>query len=145
MLNHNNQIISNDHELVKVFNEHYINIIEKLRGEKSKITKEYRFDNDKQAVYFICNSSKNHPSILKIRSTITAKENTNDNIFLPVNSNKQYLQKLNTRKAISQATIPPALIKIAAEPLSTSLLIAINNSFKYNIFSTNTKVASIKA
>ena len=107
-----------------------------MRGEKSKITKEYRFDNDKQAVYFICNSSKNHPSILKIRSTITAKENTNDNIiFLPVNSNKQYLQKLNTRKAISQDTISPALIKMAAEPLSTPLLIAINNSFKYNIFS----------
>ena len=145
MLNHNNQIISNDHELVKVFNEHYINIIEKLSSEKSKITKEYRFDNDKQAVYFICNSSKNHPSILKIRSTITTKENTNDNIFLPVNSKKQYLQKLNTRKAISQDTIPPALIKIAAEPLSTPLLIAINNSFKYNIFSSNTKVASIKA
>ena len=28
MLNHNNKIICNDHELVKLFNKHYINIIE---------------------------------------------------------------------------------------------------------------------
>ena len=96
MLNHNNKVISNDHELVKVFNEHYINIIEKLGGGKpTNITKKYCFDNDKQAVDIICNSYKNHSSILKIRITITAKENSNDNtVFLPVNSYeiKQCLQ-----------------------------------------------------
>ena len=66
MLNHNNK--------VKVFNEHYINIIEKLGGEKpTNITKEYSFDNDKQAIEIICNSYKNHPIILKSSSTITVK------------------------------------------------------------------------
>ena len=72
MLNHNKKIICNDHELmIKVFNKHYINIIEKSGGEKrtNKI-KEYSFDNDKQAIDIICNSYKNHPSILKIRNTI---------------------------------------------------------------------------
>ena len=87
MLNHNNKIICNDHELVKVFNEHYINIIEKLGGEKpTNITEEYSFENDKQAIEIICNSYKDHPSILKIRSAITVKENSNDNtVFSPVN------------------------------------------------------------
>ena len=57
MLNHNNKIVCNDHELIKVFNEHYINIIEKPGGEKfTNITKEYSFDNDKQAIEIICNS-----------------------------------------------------------------------------------------
>ena len=28
---------------------------------------------------FICNSNKNHPSILKIKSNITTKGNVNDN------------------------------------------------------------------
>ena len=57
MLNHNNKIICNDHELVKVFNENYVNIIEKLGGKKpTNTTKEYSFDNDKQAFNFICNS-----------------------------------------------------------------------------------------
>ena len=148
MLNYNNKIICNDHELVKVFNEHYINIIEKSGGEKpTNITEEYSFDNDKQAIEIICNSYKNHPSILKIRSEITVKENSIDNtIFSPVNRDevKQCLQKLNPRKAIGQDKIPPALIKMAAEPLSTPLSIAINNSFKYNIFPSNAKVACVK-
>ena len=88
MLNHNNKIICNDHELVKVFNEHYINTIEKSGGEEpTNITKEYSFHNDKQTGDIICNFYKKQPSILRIRSTITAKEYTNDNtIFSPVNS-----------------------------------------------------------
>ena len=102
MLNHNNKIICNDDELVKIFNEHCINTFEKLVGEKSiNITKEYSFDNDKQAVDFICKSYKNHPRILN-SSIITAKENTNDNtILLFVNSNEQCLQKLNPSKAFN--------------------------------------------
>ena len=51
---------------------------------------------------------------------------------------------MNPRKDISQDKIPPALIKMAAEPLSTPLSIAINNSFKYNIFPSNAKVACVK-
>ena len=59
MLNYKNKIFCNDQELVKVFNEHYINIIEKLSGEKpTNITEEYSFDNDKQAIEIICNSYK---------------------------------------------------------------------------------------
>ena len=105
MLRHNNKIICNDHELVKIFNEHYINFIEKLGEEKpTNITKEYSFDNDKQAADIICNSYKDHPNVL-----VTEKENTNDNtIFLPVNSDKvkQCLQKLKSRKVICQDKIP---------------------------------------
>ena len=49
--------------------------------------------------------------------------------------------EIEPRKAIGQDKIPPALIKMAAEPLSTPLSIAINSSFKYNIFSSNAKLA----
>ena len=123
MLNHNNKIVCNDHELVKVFNEHYINIIEKSGGEKpTNIAEKYSFENDKQAIEIICNSYKNHPSILKIRSAIKVKENSNDNTILsPENRDevKECLQKLNPRKAIGQDKISLALIKMAAGPLST--------------------------
>ena len=41
MLNHNSKVICNDDKLVKVFNEHYIDITEKLDSEKpTNITKE---------------------------------------------------------------------------------------------------------
>ena len=60
MLNDNNMIICNHHELVKVFNEHCINVIQKLSSEKA-ITKRKKisFDNDIQAVDIVGNS---HPS-----------------------------------------------------------------------------------
>ena len=51
---------------------------------------------------------------------------------------------MNPRKAIGRDKIPPALIKMAAEPLSTPLSIAINNSFKNNIFPSNAKEACVK-
>ena len=52
---------------------------------------------------------------------------------------------MNPRKTIGQDKIPPALIKMAAEPLNTPLSIAIDNSFKYNIFPGNAKVACVKS
>ena len=84
------KIISNENELVKVFNKHYINIIEKSGGQKpTNIAKSYTTDNNKQAVELICNSYRNHPSIIKINSNITTKRNTNNNtIFLPVSSDE---------------------------------------------------------
>ena len=117
---------------------HYIKIIEKSDGQKPANTAEnHTIDNDKQAIEFICNSYRNHPGILKIQSNITTKGKINDNtIFLPVSSDEvqKWLQQLNPRKAIGNDEIPPALIKIAAEPLSAPLSIEIKNSFKKNIF-----------
>ena len=71
-----------------------------------------------------------------MKNNITNKGNISDNIYSPVSSDEvqKRLQKLNPRKAIGNDKIPPVLIKVAAEPLSTPLSIAINNSFKYDIF-----------
>ena len=51
---------------------------------------------------------------------------------------------MNPRKAIGQEKVPPALTKMAAEPLNTPLAIAINHSFKYNIFPSNANLACVK-
>ena len=147
MLIQDKKIISNENELVKVFNKHYTNITEKSGGQKpTNIAKSHSIDNAKQAVELICKSYRNHPSILKIKSNITTKGNNNNTIFSPVSSDevRKLLQQLNPRKAIGDDKIPPALIKIAAEPLGTPLSIAISNSFKHNIFPDNAKVACVK-
>ena len=68
------KIISKEHELVKAFSKHYINIIEKSGGQKPTNTaKNYTIDNDKQVVELTCNSYRSHPSILKININITTK------------------------------------------------------------------------
>ena len=53
---------------------------------------------------------------------------------------KKRFHQLNPRKAISVDKLSITLIKVAVEPLSTSLSIAISNSFKHNIFPSNAKV-----
>ena len=90
MLIQDKKIISNENELVKVFNKHYINIIEKSGGQKpTNIAKSHSIDSDKQAPELICNSYRNHPSILKIKSHIKTKGNINNNtIFSPVSSDE---------------------------------------------------------
>ena len=81
--------LANENELVKVFNKHYVNIIENCGGQKrTNIAKRKFLDNNKQAVELIWNSYRNHPSILKIKSNITAKGNNNNTIFSPVSSDE---------------------------------------------------------
>ena len=68
MLIQDKKIISNENELVKVFNKHYINIIDKSGGQKTtNIAKSRTIDNDKQTVELICNSYRKHPIILEIK------------------------------------------------------------------------------
>ena len=51
MLVQDKKIISHEHELIKIFNKHYINIIEKSGGQKpSNTAKNHTIDNNKQAV-----------------------------------------------------------------------------------------------
>ena len=58
MLIQGKNLITTEIELVKVFNKHFINIIEKSGGQKPRnIAKSYTIENDKQAVELICNPS----------------------------------------------------------------------------------------
>ena len=90
MLIQDKKIISSENELVKVFNKHYINIIEKSGSQNpTNIAKRDSIDNNRQTVELICNSCRNHPSILTIKSNITTKGNINNNtIFSPMDSQK---------------------------------------------------------
>ena len=114
------KVISDEHELVKVFHKHYIKIIEKFGSQKAtNSAKNHIIDNDKQAVEPTCNSYRNHPRMLVIKRNITFKGNINDNtIFSPLSSDQvqKRFQQLNPRKAISDDQIPPALFKDVAGP-----------------------------
>ena len=56
---------------------------------------------------------------------------------------KSLLQKVNTKKAVGIDSIPPKLVKLAAEPLSQPVTEAINMCIKQNNFPNNAKVASV--
>ena len=60
----------------------------------------------------------------------------------PVEFQKRLIT-INTKKATGFDKIPPKLVKLLAEILSTPLSIAINNSLKYGVFPDDVKIAKV--
>ena len=62
------KIITNDTELVEVFNNHYINIVEKPSGKKSRhVARDNDIENKRIATQVIKKYFENHPSIKQIQ------------------------------------------------------------------------------
>ena len=60
----------------------------------------------------------------------------------PVEVQKR-LKNIDTKKATDFDKIPPKLVKLSAEKLSTPLSIAINSSLKYGVFPDDAKITSV--
>ena len=99
---------------------------------------------DKAEICSIIDSYTNHPSIKQI-SNLKLLENEEKFCFKMVTTKyiKSLLQKVNTKKAVGIDSVPPKLVKLAAESLSQSVTEAINTCIKQNNFPNNAKVASV--
>ena len=65
---HENQIVTDDYELTEIFNNHYINIVEKASGQKPcNIADTVETDDDRQIVRIILDKYNDHPSVRAIR------------------------------------------------------------------------------
>ena len=86
---------------------------------------------------------QDHPSVKQISNTITTPKPVSFS-FEPTNpvEVQKHLTTINTKKATGFDKIPPKLVKLSAEILSTPLSIAINNNLKYGIFPDNAKIVS---
>ena len=136
------KIISDDSELAKTFNNHYINAVEINSGFKPlKITNQSK--DDLLVIDEIIHTYQDHPSVKQIKNVITTS-NTPKPIYFsfeptnPVEVQKR-LKNIDTKKATVFDKIPPKL----AEILSTPLSIAINNSLKNGVFPDDAEIASV--
>ena len=95
----------------------------------------------------IIHTYQDHPRVKQIKNVITTS-NTPQPIYFgfeptnPVEVQKR-LKNIDTKKATGFDKVPPKLVKLSAEILSTLLSIARNNSLKYGVFSDDTKIASV--
>ena len=137
------KIISDDFELAKIFNNHYINTVEiNSRFKPLKITNQLK--DDLSVIDEIIHTYQDHPTVKQMKNVITTS-NTPTPIYFsfePTNSveNQKRLKNIDTKKATGFDKIPPKLVKISAEILSTPLSIAINNSLKYEVFPDDAKI-----
>ena len=150
MLRGDNKMITDDKRLAKLFNEHYINIVERSSGLKPEKIVCHNEKFDKIIVlHNIIKKYENHSSIIKIKNYMSVKSHLSSNNTLAsarqVTSNEVnlILKSLNTKKASGTDKIPTKLVKLASDFLSTPLATAINNSLASSKFPDIAKVATV--
>ena len=105
ILRGDNEITADDKRLTKLFNEHYINIVERSSGLKSGKIVCHNEDFDKRIVlHNIIKKYENHSSIIKIKYNMSRKSHLSSNNTLSSarqdtsNCVNLILKSLNTKK-----------------------------------------------
>ena len=94
------KIVTEEKEFVKIFNDHYINIVDGSCGTKStNVAKEQEIEDNKKAVEVICKSFANHENIKAIKENNIIKNLTAGNSHL--------LRNINSKKPTGKDKIPP--------------------------------------
>ena len=135
-----NDCIKSESVLVEMFNNHYINIVEKT----SDIVPESLGDsslpeNDEETVNKILKHYENHPSVSKIK----CNQNETLNFDFPtakVEDINKIIKSLNPRKATGPDGIPVKILKIARNVIDSHLTNIINIDIKENKFSEDAKL-----
>ena len=140
----NGNLITDEREIVEIFNEYYINIIKHTSGQ-DVINIEDTFERSSQSddvIDKIVETYKKHPSINCIKTKIS---NIKSFKFQPTNESEvlETLKLINPKKAIGIDLLSPKLIKESAEILTKPLTDIINKSIIENTFPTKAKIAAI--
>ena len=146
MLINDDEMVTDDKTLAKIFNEHYINIVERSSGLKPEKKK---FDNSlntsRNILHSIIDRYKNHPSILKweVSSKSCSDSDFSRNILVTSDEVEKMLKSLNSKKAAGTDRLPIKLVKLAPEVLSRPLSIAMNNSITSSTLPDRAKVTTV--
>ena len=143
MIIQNNNLITNEKELAKTLNSHFINIVEKSSGIKP-ISIGFKSVTDKKIlIEKIIKTYQDHPSIAKIKDR---NENDAANFqFKEIDEEEitKYFKKNNTKASAGEDKIPPKLAKLASKHLVTPLKNVINSSIRTQFFPTKAKRAVV--
>ena len=150
MLRDDEKMITDEKKLVQLFNDHYINIVERFCGFKpEKVEFDIGSSNKNEVLSSILDKYRNHRSIVKI---LKNKNLQSSSISIPSSSwgskitteeINTILKSLNSKKAPGIDKIPTKLVKLASDFLAEPLLIVINNSISTSTFPNNAKIASV--
>ena len=142
MIIENDSLVTDDKKLATIFNDYYINIIEKSSGIKPNFINYGDNINKKEIVENIVKNFENHPSIIKIKET-----NINTDLFhfkeIDENDIKKLFLGINTKTSTGEAKIPTKLSKLAINHLLKPLKNAINTSIRSSIFPNKAKRAAV--
>ena len=144
MLIDNDKVIAEESDLIERFNDHCINIEEKLLGRKlSNFVRDTNSLEDDTVINEIVQHYSNYPSIPKIRENFDNSQTVEHFQFDSVTSSEIYklLRNKDDQKTTRTNKIPLKLVKISAEVLSQPLVDAINSSISKGVFPYDTKIS----
>ena len=121
--------------------------MEKSCGKKpTNVSQEYDDMSDTDAIHLICKTFENHQSINEIRRNFTESApptQSKTQAFVSSEHVKKLLKNIDQKKPAGIDKIPPNLLQLSADILSTPLSNAINNSILKGKFPDDAKVASV--
>ena len=121
--------------------------MEKSCGKKPiNISGEYGNMSDTEAIHLICKNFENHQSIKEIRRNLIESApptQSKNQAFVSSEHVKKLLKNKDQKKYTGIDKIPPKLVQLSADILSTPLSNAINNSILKGKFPDDVKVASV--
>ena len=103
----NNKVVSDESELVEIFNKYFGNIVQNLGIDGLASTSS---DNDAVTIRQAIEKYQNHPSIKVIRENIDTNNNFSFELINPECISK-IINDLDTSKATQQGYIPTKIIK----------------------------------
>ena len=150
MLRDDEKMITDEKKLVQLFNDHYINIVERSYGFKpEKVEFNFGSCSKNGALSSILDKYRNHPSLVKIHknrnlqsSPIPIPSSSCVSKITPKEINT-ILKSLNSKKAPGTDKIPSKLVKLGSDILADPLSIAINDSIRTSTFPNNAKIATV--
>ena len=150
MLRDDEKMITDEKKLVQLFNDHYINIVERSCGFKpEKVEFDIGSSNKNEVLSSVLEKYRNHPSIVKILKNTNLQSSS---ISIPssswgskitteeINTN---LKSLNSKKNTWNRQNTTKRVKLASGFLAEPLSIAISNSISTSTFPNNAKIASV--
>ena len=136
-------LISNEKELVKIFNQNYINIVENSSGKKpSSLGDLLNASQDELTVKETVSVCSSHPSIQKITSVF----NTDSKFDLPkptASDINKIIKSLDTNKATGPDGIPAKFVQISANVIDCQLSNIITCDIPKNKYSKHAKTATV--
>ena len=138
------EFISDEKELVNIFNIHYTNIVENSTGTPPKAVESNTDQkHDQSAVTKIIDHYKNHPSIIKIKEKQLPNQETFSIPFARKEEINNLIRKIDITKSAGPDFIPPKLVKISVDVIGEHLTNVINDSISKNAFPDEAKLAHV--
>ena len=143
-LDEKGKFISNEAEVAEIFNDQYINIVEKTTGlpPDSIPNKELNVENITETIKNIIAKYNNHPSIKAIYDN---NENT-ETFNLPlakISDVQKILGNINIKKSAGPGMILPSLVKMCSKVIDGPLTELINQTITEGIFPDAAKIAHV--